>query len=139
MVGTGRKESAQIELKDLSGREIKGIAEKAAKKEMLTELKRSRVSPPASQETVILLMSRLGIPGEKTAARLKVNRKTAKKYFEHPRFIQSIKKIFYPLYSGVRFLRKASTPSLASSVTQRAVKSSFEYANALPYSISDMP
>ena len=45
VVGPYRKESARIELKDLSGREIKGIAEKVAKKEMLTELKRFRVRP----------------------------------------------------------------------------------------------
>ena len=92
VVGPGREESAQIELKDLSGREIKGIAEKAAKKEMLTELKRTRVSPPSSHETGILMMSRLSIPVEKIAAKLKVNRKTAKNYSENPKFIQSMKK-----------------------------------------------
>jgi hypothetical protein len=58
VVGPGGKESARIELKDLSCREIKGIAEKVAKKEMLTELKRSRVSPPASHEMVILVSRR---------------------------------------------------------------------------------
>jgi hypothetical protein len=35
VVEANTKESAQIKLKDLSGREIKGIAEKAAKKELL--------------------------------------------------------------------------------------------------------
>jgi hypothetical protein len=50
VVGPDGKESDQIELKDLSGREIRGIAEKAAKKEMLTELKRSRVSPPFARK-----------------------------------------------------------------------------------------
>jgi hypothetical protein len=39
VVGPGRKKAAQIDLKDLSGREIEGIAEKAAKEESLTELK----------------------------------------------------------------------------------------------------
>jgi len=92
VVGPGRKESAQIELKDLSGREIKNIAEKAAKKKMLTELKRTRVSPPSSHETGILMMSRLSIPVEKIATKLKVNRKTAKNHSENPKFIQSIKK-----------------------------------------------
>ncbi len=46
-------DSSQIELRDLSAREIKDIAEKAAKKESLTELNRPRVSPSSSQETVI--------------------------------------------------------------------------------------
>ena len=32
VVGPDRKESAQIKLKDLSGREIRGIAEKAVRK-----------------------------------------------------------------------------------------------------------
>jgi len=72
--------SAQIELKDLCGREIKDIAEKAAKMaekaarmEMLTELKRCRVSPSSSQKMVVLMMSRLGIPVERIAARLNPN------------------------------------------------------------------
>ena len=58
------KDSSQVELKDLSAQEIRGIAEKAVKKDMLTELKRSRVNPPSSQETVILLMNRLGVAVE---------------------------------------------------------------------------
>jgi hypothetical protein len=52
---------------------------------MLTELKRSRVSPSSSHETGILMMSRLRLPVEKIAAKLKVNRKTTKKYSENTR------------------------------------------------------
>ena len=89
VVGPGRKESAQIELKDLSGRGIKDIAEKAAKKKMLTELKRTRVSPPSSHETGILTMIRLSIPEERVAALLKINRKTVKKHDENPQHILS--------------------------------------------------
>ncbi len=37
-------------------------------------------------------MSRLGIPVERIAALLKINRKTAKKYSENPRLIRAIKK-----------------------------------------------
>ena len=86
------KDSSQIDLRDLSAREIKGIAEKAAKKESLTELNRPRVSPSFRLEMVIFMMSRMGIPVERIAARLKINRKTAKKYSENPRLIGSIKK-----------------------------------------------
>jgi hypothetical protein len=86
------KDISQIDLNDLSGREINGIAEKAAKKEGLTELNRPRVSPSFKQEPAILMMSRMGIPVEGIAARLKINRKTAKKYSENQRLIRSTKK-----------------------------------------------
>jgi len=86
------KDFPQIELKDLSAREIRDIGEKAAKKERLTDLSRARVSPSSSQETVVHMMSRLGIPVERIAARLKINRKTAKKYAENPRLTLSLKK-----------------------------------------------
>ena len=92
VMGPDSIDSSQIELRDLSAREIKDIAEKAAKKESLAELNRPRVSPSSSQETVIHTMSRLGIPVERLAARLKINRKTAKKYSENPRLIRPIKK-----------------------------------------------
>ncbi len=38
------------------------------------------------------MLSQLGIPVESIAARLKINRKTAKKYSENPRLVRSIKK-----------------------------------------------
>ncbi len=88
MVGLENKDSSQPNLKDLSGREIDGLAEKAVKKENLTELNRPRVSPSFKQEPAILMMSRMDIPVEGIAARLKVNRKTSKKYSENPRLIQ---------------------------------------------------
>ncbi len=92
VIESGSKKSSQIDLKDLSGREIEGIAEKAAKKESLTELNRPRFSPSFKQEPAIVMMSRMGIPVEGIAARLKINRKTTKKYSQNPRLIQSIKK-----------------------------------------------
>ncbi len=66
------RDSSQIELKDLSAREIKGVAEKAAKKESLTELNRARVSQAFCLEKVIVMMSRLGISVERIAKRLDV-------------------------------------------------------------------
>ncbi len=86
------RDSSQLDIKDLSAREIEGIAEKAARKESLTELNRARVSPSFCLEKVILMMSQLGIPVESIVARLKINRKTAKKYSENPRLVRSIKK-----------------------------------------------
>ena len=92
VTGSKSKEPAPIDLKELSGREIESIAEKAAKKQSLTELNRPRVSPSFNLETAILFMSLLGIPVEWIAERFKINRKTAKKYAENTRLIQSIKK-----------------------------------------------
>jgi len=86
------KDISQIDLNDLSGREINGIAEKAAKKEGLIELNRHRVSPSLKSETVIVTMNSLGIPEERIAALLKINRKTVKKQAENPRLLRSIKK-----------------------------------------------
>ena len=91
-MGHGSTDFWQRDLRDLSAREIEEIAGKAAKKESLKDLNRARVSPSFCLEKVILMMSRLGIPVESIAARLKINRKTAKKYSENLRFIQSIKK-----------------------------------------------
>ena len=83
------KDISQIDLKDLSGREINGIAEKAAKKEGLTELNRHRVSPSLKSEPVIVTMNCLGIPEERVAELLKINRKTVKRHAENPRRILS--------------------------------------------------
>jgi len=71
----------------MSGGEISGIAEKAAKKEGLTELNRQRVSPSLKSEPVIVTMNCLGIPEERVAALVKINRKTVKKQTENPRRI----------------------------------------------------
>ncbi len=70
------RDSSEIELKNLSAREIKGIAEKAAKKASLTELNRARVSPAFCLEKVIFMMSRLGISVERIAKRLDVPQQT---------------------------------------------------------------
>jgi hypothetical protein len=79
VVGPERKESAQIDLKDLSDREIEDFAEKAVKRERLKEFNRHRVSPSLKGEPVIVSMNCLGIPEERVAALLKINRKTVKK------------------------------------------------------------
>ena len=91
-VRSGGKYSPHIDLKDLSSREINNIAEKAAKKEGLIEFNRSRVSPSLKSETVIVTMNSLGIPEERIAPLLKINRKTVKKHAENPRLLRSIKK-----------------------------------------------
>jgi hypothetical protein len=87
-----RKYSPHIDLRDLSSREIRSIAEKAAKKEGLTELNRHRASPISGRETGILMLSRLGVPIDRITARLKINRKTVTRYSENKSLIQSIKK-----------------------------------------------
>ena len=68
------RDSSQIGLRDLSGREIEVIADKAARKENMKELNRARVSPSLSLEVRIFMMSRLGIPANRIAERLRVNR-----------------------------------------------------------------
>ena len=90
-IGHVSRDSSQIDLKELSAREIEDIADKAAKKESQTELNRARVSPSLSLEAKILILSRLGIPVERVAARLKVNRLTALKYSENSRLVRSIR------------------------------------------------
>ena len=90
VMGSDSIDVAPIALRDLSAREITDIAERAAHKEGLAELNRRRVGPASSQETVIHTMGRLGIPLERVAARLKINRKTARKYADHPRLIRRI-------------------------------------------------
>jgi hypothetical protein len=86
------RNSSQIDIKDLSAREIEDIADKAAKQENLKELNRARVSPSLGLEAKIFMMSRWGIPANRIAEQLKVNRLTALKYYENPRLIRSIKK-----------------------------------------------
>ena len=85
------RDSSQIGLRDLSGREIEELADKAARKESLSELKRSRVSPYLSLEVQIFLMSRLGITLNRIATRLKIDRKSALKHSENYRLFRSIR------------------------------------------------
>ena len=86
------RNSSQIDIRDLSAREIEDIADKAAKKENLKELNRARASPSLNRETKSFMMSRLSIPANRIAARLKVNRLTALKYSENPSLVQSIRR-----------------------------------------------
>jgi hypothetical protein len=90
--GPDSKDFSKIDLRDLSSREIEEIADKAAKKDSQAELNRACVSPPLGFEAKIFMMSRFGIPANRIAARLKVNRLTALKYSENPRLIRAIKK-----------------------------------------------
>ncbi len=84
-------DSSQINIGDLSAREIEEIADKAAKKEALIERNRPRRSPSLSLEVKIVLMNRLGIPVDRIAARLKVNLKTVLNYSHNPPLVQSIR------------------------------------------------
>ena len=86
------RDSSQIDIRDLSAGEIEGIADKATRKENMKELKRARVSPSLSLEVRIFMMSRLGIPANRIAERLKVNRLTALKYSDNPRLVRSIRR-----------------------------------------------
>ncbi len=86
------KVAAKIDLKDLSGREIGTMAEKAANKAKREELNRPRVSPSSRPEIVASTMSRLGIPAGWTAEWLGIDHKTLKKHSENSRLIQTIKK-----------------------------------------------
>jgi len=85
------RDSGKMDIRNLSAGEIEGIADKAARKENLAELKRARVSPSLSLEAKIFMMSRLGIPAARIAERLKVNRLTALKYSENSRLVGSIR------------------------------------------------
>ncbi len=84
-------DSHKIDLRDLSAREIEEVARKAANKEIVHERNRRRISPFLNLDVKILLMSRLGIPADRIAARLKVNRLTVMKYSNEPRPVQSIR------------------------------------------------
>jgi len=83
-MGHVRRDFCQTGLKGMSAREIEDIDDKAAKKENLKELNRAHVSPSLSLEAKILVMSRFGIPVDRIAAQLKVNRLTELKYSENP-------------------------------------------------------
>ena len=92
-MGYVSSDSSQINVRDLSAREIEDIADKAAKKERQTELSRARVSPSLSPEAKSFMMNRLGIPVDRIAARLKVNRKTALNHVHNSRLFQSIREL----------------------------------------------
>lgn len=82
--------SPAIKICDLSAREIEEIADKAIRKEIRTEQNRLRIRPQLNTEVKIFLMSRLGIPIDRIAVKLKLNRKTAYKYANRPSIVQSI-------------------------------------------------
>jgi len=92
-MGYVSSDSSQINISDLSAREIEEIGDKAAKKEALIERNRPRRSPSLSLEAKIVLMNRLGIPVDRIAARLKVNLKTVLNYSHSPPLVQSIREL----------------------------------------------
>jgi len=92
-MGYVSSDSSQINISDLSAREIEEIADKAAKKEALIEANRPRRRPSLSLEVKIVLMNRLGIPVDRIAARLKVNQKTVLNYAHNPRLFKSIREL----------------------------------------------
>ena len=72
--------SASRGLSDFSATEIEAIANKEIQKQALAEQAELRKTPSLSSEGKILLQHRLGIPDERKAKRLKINRKTVAKY-----------------------------------------------------------
>jgi len=91
MGGEIDKDPGKISIRDLSAREIEGIADKAGKKEILEEQNRPRISPSLNLKIKILLMSGLGIPIHRVVPRLRINRKTVLKYYDNPNLVQSIR------------------------------------------------
>ena len=78
-------------LSDFSATEIEAIANKEIQKQALAEQGRSRIMPHLSSEVKILLLDSLGIPDERIAERLKINRKTVTKFCNNLKLFQSIR------------------------------------------------
>ena len=78
--GEVHKASSDLNISDLSAREIEEIAKKAVREKSRIEQNQPRKNPRLALEVKILLMNRLGIPVNRIAMRLKVNRKTVLKY-----------------------------------------------------------
>jgi len=83
--------SANRALSNFSATEIEAIANKEIQKEALAEQGRSRVMPSLSSEVKTLLLDSLGIPDERIAERLKINRKTVTQYCNNLRLFQSVR------------------------------------------------
>jgi len=83
--------SANRALSDFSAMEIEAIANKEIQKEALAEQGRSRVIPSLSSELKILVQDSLGIPDERIAERLKINRKTVTKFCNNSQLFQSVR------------------------------------------------
>ncbi|MBC8392038.1 MAG: ParB/RepB/Spo0J family partition protein [Deltaproteobacteria bacterium] len=85
------KASSNLNISELSGREIEEIAKKAVREKSRIEQNRPRNDPPPALEVKILLMNRLGIPVNRIAMRLKVNRKTVLKYSDNTPFLKTLR------------------------------------------------
>ena len=83
--------SSRTSLQEMSAREIEDIADRAVKKEKLKAQKLARMSPPLDLEAKSFMMGRLGIPTDRIAARLNINRLTALKYTENPGLVKSVR------------------------------------------------
>ena len=110
-------DSHKIDLRDLSAREIEEAANKAANKEIMHERNRPRIGQSLALDAKILLMGRLGIPADRIAARLKVNRLTVMKYSSDPSTVQSIRRFLEQGLSVPEAAQKQRSPeSLVWSV-----------------------
>ena len=74
------KSASDLNISNLSGREIEEIATKAVREKSRIEQNQPRKNLTITLEVKILVMARLGIPVNRIAMRLKVNRKTVLKY-----------------------------------------------------------
>jgi DNA modification methylase len=87
----GPQPSGNRALSDFSATEIEAIANKEIQKRALAEQAESRSMSSLSAEAKVLLQARLGIPDERIAERLKINRKTVAKHCERPKLFRSIR------------------------------------------------
>ncbi len=78
-------------MSDFSATEIEAIANREIPKRALAEQAESRSMSSLSAEAKVLLQDRLGIPVERIAERLKINRKTVTKYCNNVKLFQSIR------------------------------------------------
>ena len=84
---------SRTKLREMSAREIESIADRVVKQETRKEQKLNRVSPSLDLETKIYMMCRWGIPANRIAARLGVNRLTALKYAANPGLLRSTRSV----------------------------------------------
>jgi len=102
--------SADRALSDLSAMEIEAIANKEIQKEALAEQGRARIMPHLGSEVKILLLYSLGIPDERIAERLKINRKTVTKFCNNLKLTQSIRNSLDKGLSASEAAKKQACP-----------------------------
>ena len=97
--GEVHKASSNLNISDLSAREIEEIAKKAVRDKSRIEQNQPRKNPPLALEVKIPLMNRLGIPVNRIAMRLKVNRKTVLKYSDETPLLRTLRESLSTGYS----------------------------------------